>query len=101
MALLVQDGAVVGRSFTDPVRYLTTGFTAPDPALPAPATRLVFTACLDVITTPLFDEVRERNPVALARLREIHRALRAQREDRHRADALLETIATFVEDYGR
>ncbi|WP_055691951.1 hypothetical protein [Streptomyces prasinus] len=94
MALLVQDGAVVGRSFTDPVRYLTTGFTAP-----APATRLVFTACLDAITTPLFDEVRERNPAALARLREIHRALRAQREDRHRADALLSLIDNLVEDH--
>ncbi|MGW3679431.1 hypothetical protein [Streptomyces prasinus] len=70
MAPLVQDGIVVGWSLTDPVRYLTAGFTSPAPA-------------------------------ALARLREIHRALRAQREERHRADALLGMIATFVEDYGR
>lgn len=34
VALLVQDGAVVGWSLTDPVRYVTTGFAAPDPAPP-------------------------------------------------------------------
>ncbi|MFJ9865871.1 hypothetical protein [Streptomyces sp. NPDC101165] len=100
VALLVQHGAVVGWSLTDPVRYLTTGFAAHDPAPPVPVTRLLFTACLDVITTPLFDEVRDRNPAALARLREIHEALRAQREDRHRADALLSLIGDLVEDYG-
>ncbi|MFD6323472.1 hypothetical protein ACFWOL_11515 [Streptomyces sp. NPDC058442] len=100
VALLIQHGTVVGWSLTDPVRYLTVGFAAPDPAPPAPATRLVFTECLDVITTPLLDEVRERNPVALARLREIHQALHAQREDRHRVDALLSLIGNLVEDYG-
>ncbi|MDX5570998.1 hypothetical protein PYK79_57530, partial [Streptomyces sp. ID05-04B] len=31
VALLVQHGAVVGWSLTDPARYLTTGFAAPDP----------------------------------------------------------------------
>jgi hypothetical protein len=44
--------------------------------------------------------VQDREPAALARLREIHQALRAQREDRHRADALLSLIANLVEDYG-
>lgn len=39
----------------------------------------------------------------MARLREIHKALRAQREDRHRADALLngaDTDATTPSDCG-
>lgn len=34
VALLVQHGTVVGWSLTDPARYLTTGFAAPDPAPP-------------------------------------------------------------------
>lgn len=42
----------------------------------------------------------DREPAALARLPEIHRALRAQREDRHRADALRSLIGSLVEDYG-
>ncbi|MBQ0988449.1 hypothetical protein KBZ10_28890 [Streptomyces sp. F63] len=98
VALLIQHGTVVGWSLTDPARYLTTGFAAPDPAPPAPATRLLFTECLDLITTPLFDEVRDRVPAALDRLRAIHRTLRDQREDRHRVDALLSLIAELVED---
>ncbi|MEU0131728.1 MULTISPECIES: hypothetical protein [unclassified Streptomyces] len=51
VALLVQDGAVVGWSPTDPVRYVTTGFGAPDPAPPAPSTRVLLTACMDLVTT--------------------------------------------------
>ncbi|MGJ3561815.1 hypothetical protein ACR6C2_40445 [Streptomyces sp. INA 01156] len=43
VALLVQGGTVVGWSLTDPVRYVTTGFAALDPAPPAQATRLLFT----------------------------------------------------------
>lgn len=35
VALLVQHGTVVGWSITDPARYLTTGFAAPDPAPPS------------------------------------------------------------------
>lgn len=100
LALLVQHGTVAGWSLTDPARYLTTGFTAPDPTPPAPATRHLFTACMDVITTPLLDEVRRRDPAALAGLRQLDDRLRSQREDRHRADALLAFIGELVEDYG-
>ncbi|MDN5385487.1 hypothetical protein QEP66_26060, partial [Streptomyces sp. LB8] len=32
VALLVQHGTVVGWSLTNPLRYLTKAFTAPDPA---------------------------------------------------------------------
>ncbi|MFF4972099.1 hypothetical protein [Streptomyces sp. NPDC001083] len=99
LALVVQHGTVVGWSLTDPVRYLTTGFADPDPGHPAPATRLLFTACLDVITTPLLDEVRRGDPAALAGLRQLDERLRGQREDRHRADALLAFIGELVEDH--
>ncbi|QNP71524.1 hypothetical protein IAG44_20225 [Streptomyces roseirectus] len=99
VALLVQHSTVVGWSLTDPARYLTTGFAAPDPGPPTPATRRLLTACLDLVTTPLLDEVRNRNPAALARLRTLDEALRTQREDRHRADALLALISNLVEDY--
>ncbi|MFE7929839.1 hypothetical protein ACFU6S_14025 [Streptomyces sp. NPDC057456] len=100
VALLVQHGTVAGWSLTDPARYLTTGFAAPDPAPPASATRLLLTECLDLITSPLLTEVRDRNPSALSHLRALDEALRNQPEDRHRADALLALIATLVEDYG-
>ncbi|WP_326611646.1 hypothetical protein OIE62_19170 [Streptomyces scopuliridis] len=99
VALLVQHGTVVGWSLTDPARYLTAGFAAPDPAPPVPATRLLFTACMDIVTSPLLDEVRDRDPAALARLRAVDEALRDQREDRHRAEALLALISNLVEDY--
>ncbi|MGW0582043.1 hypothetical protein ACWD25_40310 [Streptomyces sp. NPDC002920] len=99
VALLVQHGTVVGWSLTDPARYLTTGFAAPDPTPPSPATRLLLTACLDLITTELLDEVRDRVPAALNQLRALHQSLRAQREDRHRIDALLSFVADLVEDY--
>ncbi|MYR40846.1 hypothetical protein [Streptomyces sp. SID5910] len=100
VALLVQHGAVVGWSLADPVRYLTTGFAAPDPAPPDPATRRLFTECLDIVTTPLLDAVKDRVPAAVARLRAADQALRAQREDRHRAEALLALIGSLLEDYG-
>lgn len=100
VALLVQQGTVVGWSLTDPVRYLTTGFAATDPTPAAPSTRLLFTESLDLTTTPLLDDVRDRAPAAVARLRALDEALRAQREDRHRADALLALIGDLVEDYG-
>lgn len=57
-------------------------------------------ACLDLITDPSLEAVEDRKPAALARLRETHRALRAQREDRHRVDVLLSLIGNLVEDYG-
>ncbi|MFF4248061.1 hypothetical protein ACFYY2_26850 [Streptomyces sp. NPDC001822] len=100
VALLVQGGAVVGWSLTDPVRYVTTGFAAPDPAPPAPSTRVLFTACMDLVTTPWLDAVRRRDPAALSALRELDRRLRDQREDRTRVDALLALIGELVEEYG-
>ncbi|GGQ57752.1 hypothetical protein [Streptomyces althioticus] len=99
VALLVQRGTVVGWSLTDPVRYLTTGFATPDPLPPSPAIRRLFTECLDLITTPLLYEVRNRNPATLARLQTADKDLRAQREDRHRVDSLLALISNLVEDY--
>ncbi|MFB6979424.1 hypothetical protein [Streptomyces scopuliridis] len=100
VALLVQHGTVVGWSLTDPARYLTTGFAAPDPSPPSPVTRRLFTACMDIVTSSLLDEVRDRDPAALTRLRAVDEALRGQREDRHRADALLSLVTDLVEDYG-
>ncbi|MFH8473672.1 hypothetical protein [Streptomyces sp. NPDC018000] len=99
VALLVQHGSIIGWSLTDPARYLTTGYAAPNPAPPSPATRRLLSACLDLITDPLLDDVMDREPAALARLRTVHQALQTQREDRHRADALLALIANLVEDY--
>ncbi|WP_317447661.1 hypothetical protein [Streptomyces collinus] len=99
VALLVQQGAVVGWSLTDPARYLTPGLAAPDPDPPSPATRRLLTECLDLVTSPLVDDVVDGQPAALTRLRAADEALRAQHEDRHRADALLNLIATYVEDY--
>ncbi|NXY97839.1 hypothetical protein HYE82_26395 [Streptomyces sp. BR123] len=100
VALLVQHGTVVGWSLTDPARYLTADFADPDPDPPSPATRRLLTECLDLITTPIVEDVVEGEPAALARLRAADEALRGQREDRHRVDALLQLIATYVEDYG-
>ncbi|AWI33183.1 hypothetical protein E3E14_26330 [Streptomyces sp. ICN441] len=99
VALLVQHGTVVGWSLTDPARYLTTEFTTPDPTPPSPATRRLLTECLDLITTPVIDDLVDGEPAALARLRATDEALRAQHEDRHRADALRTLITTLVDDY--
>ena len=100
VALLIQRGTVVGWSLTGPARYLTTTYASSDPAPPSGATRRLLSACPDLITDPLLEEVQDREPSALARLREIHQALRAQREDRHRVGALLSLIGDLVEDYG-
>ncbi|MFD5507711.1 hypothetical protein ACFWIB_08040 [Streptomyces sp. NPDC127051] len=100
MALLVQHGAAVGWSLTDPARHLTTAYTDPEPAPPAPATRRLLTECLDLISESLVYDLLDAEPAALARLRAADEALRNQREDRHRAEALLQMIATHVEDYG-
>ncbi|WP_328866730.1 hypothetical protein [Streptomyces sp. NBC_00304] len=99
VALLVQRGAVVGWSLTDPARYLAAPFTVPDAAPPSIATRRLLTECLDLITQPVIYDVEESDPVALARLRAADDALRNQPEDRHRADALHRLIAQLVEDY--
>lgn len=100
VSLLVPGGTVVGWNPTDPVRYVTTGFAAPDPAPPARATRLLFMACMDLATAPWLDAVRRRDPAAVSDLRELlDRRLRGQREDRHRVDALLPLVGNLVEDY--
>ncbi|GHI04539.1 hypothetical protein AQI88_37265 [Streptomyces cellostaticus] len=78
---------------------MTTKSAAPDPNPPSPATRRLLTECLDLITTPLLYEVRNRNPATLARLRALDEALHNQHEDRHRADALLALISNLIEDY--
>ncbi|MFD3442762.1 hypothetical protein ACFWU3_35330 [Streptomyces sp. NPDC058685] len=100
VSLLVQRGGVVGWTLSDPARYLTTAYTAPDPTPPSPATRRLLSACLDLVTEPVVDDLVDGDPSALARLHATDAALRAQPEDRHRADALLELIATYVDDYG-
>ncbi|WP_265862853.1 hypothetical protein [Streptomyces sp. SKN60] len=100
LTLLLKDGTVVGWTLTDPARHLTTGYAAPDPAPPAESTRRLYSDCVDLITQPLFDAITDSDPAALARLRAADEALRAQTEDRSRADALLELISNTVEDYG-
>ncbi|MET7684035.1 hypothetical protein [Streptomyces sp. NPDC005423] len=100
VALLVQDSTVVGWRLTDPARYLTTTYADPDPSPPSPATRRLLTECVDLLTTPTVDDLVDGEPAALARLRAADEALRAQREDRHRADALLSLIGNSVQDYG-
>ncbi|MEW2554918.1 hypothetical protein AB0957_24700 [Streptomyces zhihengii] len=100
VALLVRRGTVVGWSITDPARYLTTVHAAPDPAPPSAATRRLLTECLDLITEPVADDVRDGEPAAVARLRAADEALRGRHEDRHRADTLLTVIGDLMEDYG-
>ncbi|WP_405420554.1 hypothetical protein [Streptomyces erythrochromogenes] len=100
VALLVQKGAVVGWTLTDPVQYLTTAFAAPDPDPPSSGTRRLFTECLDLVTDPLVDDLVDGVPAARARLRAADEALREQRVDRRRAAALRELISTMVKDYG-
>ncbi|MFD7838160.1 hypothetical protein [Streptomyces sp. NPDC059761] len=100
VALLVQHGVVAGWSLTNPAQYLTTAYADPDPAPPSPATRRLLTECLDLVTDPLIYDVEDRDPAALARLRAADEALREQREDRHRADALAALIANLVDIYG-
>lgn len=99
VSLLVQHNTIVGWSLTDPAQYLTTAYADPDPDPPSPATRRLLTECLDLLTMPLIDDLVDGEPAALIRLRAADETLRNQREDRHRADALLDLIATYVEDY--
>ncbi|MGW2211912.1 hypothetical protein [Streptomyces sp. NPDC001781] len=100
VALLVQDSTVVGWRLTDPARHLTAAYAYPAPNPPSPVTRRRLTECLDLPTAPLVDGLVDGEPAAVARLRPVDEALRAQREDRHRAEALLSLIGTLVEDYG-
>ncbi|MET7440609.1 hypothetical protein ACFYQQ_16565 [Streptomyces sp. NPDC005496] len=99
LALLVQHGTLAGWSLTDPARHLTAVHGAPETAPPSPATRRLLSACVDLVSEPLLEAVQDREPAALARLREVHRALRTQPDDRPRADALLALIANLAEDY--
>ncbi|MEV4331348.1 hypothetical protein AB0K02_12540 [Streptomyces sp. NPDC049597] len=78
---------------------MTSGFAAPDPNPSSPATRRLLTECLDLVTTPLLDAVRRRDPAALAGLRTLGHKLRNQREDRNRTGALLTLIGDLVEHY--
>ncbi|MBM9506044.1 hypothetical protein [Actinacidiphila acididurans] len=99
VALLAQHGTVVGWSLTDPAQHLTTAYAEPDTDPPSPVTRRLLTECLDLVTSPLVDDVVDGEPAALTRLRAADEALRAHHEDRNRADALLGLIATYVRDY--
>ncbi|MBV9025425.1 MAG: hypothetical protein JO362_16905 [Streptomycetaceae bacterium] len=97
--LLVQGNAVVGWSLTDPARYLTDGFADPDTAPPSPATRLRLAECMELVSSPLVDEVMDQDADAWRRLRATERALRDQRDDRHRADVLHRVVSRLIEDY--
>ncbi|MGW2474522.1 hypothetical protein [Streptomyces sp. NPDC001665] len=99
VSLLVQHGTVVGWSIVDPVRCLTASYATPDHNPPTPATRRLFSECLDLTTEPLVFDLSEGEPAALERLRAADQALRGQQEDRHRADALRTFIGQLVEDY--
>jgi hypothetical protein len=102
VALLVQDGRIVGWSLTDPARYVTAGYETPDPAPPSDATRALFTACLDAVTTPLVEDLIDGDRAALRRLRTTEETLRgrAPTEEPRRTRALLALISTAVESYG-
>lgn len=99
LTLLIQTGAVAGWSLADPARYLATGYSAPDPAPPAPATRLRLAECLALITRPLVDAVMDKEPGAWHQLRTTEQALRKQREDPQRATALHQLVTRLIEDY--
>ncbi|WNI31343.1 hypothetical protein [Streptomyces sp. ITFR-6] len=99
VALLVQHGAVVGWSLTDPARYLTNPFAVPDTAPPAIATRRLLPECLDLITQPVIYDVEDSDPAALTRLRAADDALRNQPEGRCRAGVRHTLIAQLVEGY--
>ncbi|URN13481.1 hypothetical protein LUW77_24575 [Streptomyces radiopugnans] len=99
LALLVQDGAVVGWSLADPARYLTSGYTTPDQSPPSPDTRRQSAECLALLTRPLVDEVTDKEPSAWHRLRTAERVLRNQREDRRRAEILHRLVIRMIEDY--
>ncbi|MBL1101970.1 hypothetical protein JK363_36125 [Streptomyces sp. 205] len=99
VTLLVQEGAVAGWSLTDPARYLTDGFAEPEATAPSPATRRRLAECLDLVSSPLVDEVMDQDAAAWRMLRTTERALRDQREDRRRADVLHQVISRLMEDY--
>ncbi|MCK1822775.1 hypothetical protein MTQ10_25040, partial [Streptomyces sp. XM83C] len=71
----------------------------PDPAPPSPATRRLFTACLDFVTTPGVWDLVDGEPDAVARLLATDQALSDQKEDRHRADALRALLSSSIDLY--
>ncbi|MFK4185608.1 hypothetical protein ACI2L4_16545 [Streptomyces sparsogenes] len=99
VSLLVQQGEVAGWSLGDPARYLTDGFAEPRPTPPAPATRLRLAECLELVSSPLVDQVMDQDADAWHRLRATEHALRVQREDRPRAEILHGVISRLIEDY--
>ncbi|MFG2127914.1 hypothetical protein ACGFNV_08945 [Streptomyces sp. NPDC048751] len=99
VCLLVQEGAMVGWSLSDPARYLTDGFADPDTGPPAAVTRLRLAECLALVSEPLVDGVMDGEPGAWRSLRAVERALGEQREDRSRADVLHRLVSRLIEDY--
>jgi hypothetical protein len=97
--LLVQEGEVAGWSLADPARYLTDGFADPEATLPSPATRLRLAECLDLVSSPLVEEVMDQDADAWNRVRATERALREQRDDRYRVDVLQRVVSRLIEDY--
>ncbi|WP_157901906.1 hypothetical protein [Streptomyces kanasensis] len=59
----------------------------------------LLTEWLDLITAPVIDDLMDGEPAAATRLRSVDQALRTQRQDQHRADALHALIANLVDDY--
>ncbi|MBV8933604.1 MAG: hypothetical protein JO285_13765, partial [Kutzneria sp.] len=51
------------------------------------------------VSSPLVDEVMDQDADAWRRLRATERALRDQRDDRHRADVLHRVVSRLIEDY--
>lgn len=97
--LLVSGGSVAGWSLTDPARYLTDGFADPGATPPSPATRLRLAECLALVSSPLVDRVMDHETDSWRRLRATERALREQRDDRHRVEVLHRVVARLIEDY--
>ncbi|MFJ3902830.1 hypothetical protein [Streptomyces sp. NPDC090025] len=100
VSLLLRGGAVVGWTLTDPARHLTPDLDPAAPAEPAGSTRALLTESLDLVTGPLLDAVVDGDPAALARLRTLDEALRADRDDPARAAALLALVGDLAEDHG-
>ncbi|MCX5340164.1 hypothetical protein [Streptomyces atratus] len=90
---------MVGWSLGDPTRYLTDGFAEPQPTPPASVTRLRLAECLELVSSPLVDQVMDEGADAWHRLRATEHALREQQDDRARAEILHGVISRLIEDY--
>ncbi|WP_327190222.1 hypothetical protein [Streptomyces xinghaiensis] len=69
------------------------------PTAPAPATRLRLAECLELVSSPLVDQVMDGDADAWQRLRATEHALREQQDDRPRAEILHGAISRLIEDY--